>query len=253
MHSLKNRGENTDNIYLSKARIMELAKLKQKKYRLEAGKVVIEGSRLINQLASWGIKPLELYGDEPLPELQDVNTHALRPGDMAKICSSEHPPGIAGLYPLPRPHKVAYEIAFYLEDISDPGNLGTIFRIASAFGIGSLLLSPNCCEVSSPKVIRASLGAVYRVPFQVGVLDDMLAPENRLAALVMGGETALHEFIPQSFPWVLAIGSEAHGLSPHTIDKANSTLRIEMSGGMESLNAAVCAGIAAYHLANLVK
>ena len=253
MHSLKTERKTPDIIYLSKARITELAKLKQKKYRLETGRVVIEGYRLITQLASWGIKPLELYGEEPCPEQQDISHYALRPGDMERICSSEHPPEMAGLFPLPQPRRVAYQTAFYLEDISDPGNLGTIFRIASAFGIDSLLLSPNCCELSSPKVIRASLGAVYSVPYQIGDLDEILAPNSCLTVLVIDGNTELHEFCPPSYPCVCAIGNEAHGLSLGTRAKASSTLRINMAGGMESLNAAICAGIVAYQLANIVK
>ena len=240
-----------DNIILSKSKISELSKLKQKKYRLEHGLVVVEGKRLLQQLAHWGIMPLELYGDNPFPDFESVPCFHVHAGDLERICSSDHPPEVAALYPIPKPDPISYKTALYLEDISDPGNLGTIFRIACAFGIDSLLLSPSCCEISSPKVIRASLGAVYQVPFTIGELDDLIDPQTFLAALMMDGEKALADFRPGSFPLVMAIGNEAHGLSDKTLRRANLGLGISMKGGMESLNAAVCAGIVAYHLSGV--
>lgn len=215
--------------------------------------MVLEGKRLMKQLASWGIMPLELYLREEETELKASKTYIVSSQDMERICSSEHPPELAGLYPLPEARTAEYQLAFYLENIADPGNLGTIFRIASAFGIDCLLLSPHCCEVSSPKVIRASLGAVYRVPFAIGELNELLVPGTKLAALVMDGSVALQEYKLSSAPTVFALGSEAHGLSPETLAKATETIRITMRGGMESLNAAVCAGIVAYQLSGIRK
>lgn len=215
--------------------------------------MVLEGQRLLMQLALWGIKPLELYLSKLDDKLKAEQTYLLKPQEMERICSSDTPPEIAGLYPLPVPKVTKYSQALYLEDIADPGNLGTIFRIASAFGIDCLLLSPQCCEVSSPKVIRASLGAVYAVPYQIGELSELLLPGTKLVSLLMDGRIALQDYIPGAEATVFALGNEAHGLSTETISRADESIRITISGGMESLNAAVCAGIVCHHLSCLPK
>jgi TrmH family RNA methyltransferase len=167
---------------------------------------------------------------------------------MQRICDSDSPPQIAGLYSIPNETISEFRSAFYLDGISDPGNMGTIFRIAAAFGIECILISPSCCEVASPKVIRSSLGAVYKVPFRTCAATELKAMDTKVIALDMAGKQFLHDYSPDDKPFVMAIGSEAHGLSQDVTAIATLSLRIEMQGDMESLNAAVCAGICAYQI-----
>lgn len=233
---------------LSKAQIHSLAKLKQKKIRLGESLVVVEGRRSLEQLATWGIHPTELYilsGETPL---QAETIYSIRPEAMFRICESENPPAVAGLFSLPVARVVDFQTAFYLDEISDPGNLGTIFRIAAAFNIDTVIMSPNCCEISSPKVIRSSLGAVYQVPFRVCKVKDLSALKAQIVALDMKGSMELQDLHPGEKALIVALGSEAHGLSPELKSMASSSIRITMPGAMESLNAAVCAGIVAFQL-----
>lgn len=241
---------NTIAAEISKSRMRELRKLQQKKQRLSEGKVVVEGLRTLKQLRDWGIKPLEQYctaGSSPV--WTGVPALVLRDWELGKICDSEHPQGVAALFALPREREVSFRLAFYLDGIKDPGNLGTIFRLAIAFGIGALLLSPDCVEVSSPKVIRASLGSVFKVPFQILEAEQLRSTQAELLLTDASSGEALRSFAPDAArATVIALGSEAHGLSAGVKALADRTLRIEMGEGMESLNVAVSAGIIAHHL-----
>ncbi|PKN73345.1 MAG: rRNA methylase [Candidatus Cloacimonetes bacterium HGW-Cloacimonetes-3] len=236
------------NLSLSIARIHSLAKLKQKKFRNLEQKVVVEGRRTLQQLADWGIVPEELYLAQGEPALPAKAIYDVTPEIMNRICDSESPPAIAGLYPLPEERSVSFRSAFYLDGISDPGNMGTIFRIAAAFGVDSVLLSTGCCELGSPKVIRASLGAVYKVPFRVCTPSELKALGATVITLDMAGSFALQDYKVPPSAYIMALGGEAHGLSSAIKTMADVSLRIDMPGEMESLNAAVCAGICAFQL-----
>lgn len=235
---------------LSKAQIASLSKLKQKKFRKLEQKVVIEGRRLLKQLAEWGIYAHELYLGDGEAEIEAQKVYHVNAETLERICESDSPPSIAGLFPLPLERRKAFKLAFYLDGISDPGNMGTIFRIASAFGLECLLLSPSCCEVSSPKVIRASMGAVYKVPFWEAELKQVKEGGVKVVILDMEGSKPLQDYVVTDCPTVIVIGGEAHGIRQENRVLADSSIRIEMSGEMESLNAAVCAGICAYGLAS---
>ncbi len=235
---------------LSKNRVRELRKLRQKKHRKLEGRVVVEGLRTLRQMRDEGIRPLEQYfthGQEPV--WQDVPAFFVQEWDFSKICDSEHPQGVAALFEMPRERMTDFRRAFYLDGISDPGNLGTIFRIAAAFGLDALLLSPECAEIGSPKVIRASLGSVFKIPFQILPPDKLRDLGAKLICTDASTGELLRSFLPvRDEKLLLILGSEAHGISPHLKTLAGLSLRIEMKENMESLNVAVAAGIIAHHL-----
>ena len=223
-----------------------LSKLKQKKYRLQEKLVIIEGKRTLEQLFSCGIKAIELYVTNEEPTITAEKIYTISEQGLLRICDSEHPQKIAGLFPLPVARKIAFRKAFYLDGISDPGNLGTIFRIAAAFNIDCLILSPNTCEVSSPKVIRASLGAVYKVPFFNCAAENLKELNANIFALDMQGKIPLANFEQPSEPYIVALGNETKGLSSSILEIATETLCIPMLGEMESLNVSISAAILAY-------
>ncbi|MCK9309200.1 MAG: RNA methyltransferase [Candidatus Cloacimonetes bacterium] len=236
------------NLTLSIAQIKSLSKLKQKKFRSLEQKVIVEGFRTLSQLADWGLIAEELYLVEGQQSIPAKVVYQVTHDTMNRICDSDSPPSIAGLFELPKERVTKLKTAFYLDGISDPGNMGTIFRIAAAFGIDALLISPQSCEISSPKVIRASLGAVYKVPFYICDYTSLKALGLKILVLDMHGSVALQDFAPQGEAYILALGSEAHGLSGEIKEMAETSLRIDMHGDMESLNVAVCAGICAFQL-----
>ncbi|NLW18306.1 MAG: RNA methyltransferase [Candidatus Cloacimonetes bacterium] len=235
---------------LSKNKVSELRKLLQKKYRDLEGRVVVEGLRTLQQLHDDGFQPLEQYftlGQKPV--WNDVPAFSAQEWDLAKICDSQHPQGVAALFKLPQERETKFKRAFYLDGISDPGNLGTIFRIAAAFELDAILLSPNCAEPGSPKVIRSSLGSVFKIPFQTLQTLQLKGLGAKILCTDASVGEPLRSFSPaQDEKSLIVLGSEAHGIGAELKAMADAHLRIEMGKGTESLNVAVAAGIIAHHL-----
>lgn len=134
-----------------------------------------------------------------------------------------------------------------LDNIQDPSNMGTILRSADALGISSVVLSNGCCDVYSPKVVRGSMGAVFRIPFIItddlpGFIAEFNKNGESYAAVLNESAARLNDvsFIDNT---VVVIGNEGNGISKEVIDACNNTLYIDMHNNAESLNAAVAASI----------
>lgn len=143
-----------------------------------------------------------------------------------------------------------------LEDVRDPGNLGTIVRTAEAMGIGGLILSAGCCDVTSPKVLRGSMGGVFRLPlYETASMPDAVrrlqeAGLCAYACVPMGGADTLSVVdAPLAAGSVCLIGNEANGLTAETIAACRYRLTIPMAGRAESLNAAVAASLVLWEMA----
>ena len=168
---------------------------------------------------------------------------------MSRICDTRQPQALAALYDIPMQRLVEFNRAIYLDRISDPGNLGTIFRTAAAFCIEQIILSPQCCEPTSPKVIRASLGSVFWVPYIVEGYDWLLSQNALTIAADAKAQASLGSLtVPLKDPSghnkiILVIGSEAHGVDESILRNCTQRIRIDMHESMESLNASVAAGI----------
>jgi len=139
----------------------------------------------------------------------------------------------------------------FLENLRDPGNLGTILRTAEGAGMTGVILSKGSVDIFNPKVIRSTMGSVFRVPFLY--VDDTLATMKLLqkhgvklyAAYLSGSEE--YDKITYASRCAILIGNEANGLLPETAETADVRVRIPMAGELESLNAAVAAAILMYH------
>lgn len=139
-----------------------------------------------------------------------------------------------------------------LENIQDPSNLGTILRTAEALGTDGIILSSDCCDVYAPKVVRGSMGAVFRVPLMI--VEDFTAVIRSLTdSGMMTYASTPHEAtsikeIDFSDGGVMLIGNEGNGLKAETIAACRQSVRIDMKGRAESLNAAAAAAILLYCL-----
>ena len=179
---------------------------------------------------------------------------------FGRMTDTVTPQGILTVLKAPdrRPEEVlagAGEAPLYLilEEIRDPGNLGTILRTAEGAGVNGVFLTKGCVDVTSPKVIRSTMGSIYRVP--VMTVEDaaearrLLAPSGiQLAAAHLGGKKAYDEVSYLSGTAFL-IGNEARGLSDEAAAAADLLIRIPMAGQVESLNAAVSAAVLMYEAA----
>lgn len=136
-----------------------------------------------------------------------------------------------------------------LENIQDPSNMGSIIRTAEALGIGSIILSDDCCDLYSPKVLRGSMGGVFRIPFlKVQSFKEAVCELNYMgvktyaAVPKMDGEPITDISFSQCRSMV-AIGNEGKGLTESTINSCSGKLTIPMSSNAESLNASVACAI----------
>ena len=138
-------------------------------------------------------------------------------------------------------------IVLALDCIQDPSNLGTILRSADALGVSAVVLSHDCCDVYSPKVVRGSMGAVFRIPFYItndlpSVIGDFNKYGTSFACVL--DETAVQvNDVKFSKPVLSVIGNEGNGISKAVIDSCTHKLYIPMKNNAESLNAAVAASI----------
>ena len=134
-----------------------------------------------------------------------------------------------------------------LENIQDPGNLGTIFRTAEAAGATGIVLSKDCVDLYNPKVIRSTMGAIFRIPFIYtddlkGTIDELKREGITVYAAHLKGENS-YDMEDYKMACAFLIGNEGNGLTEETAACADRKILIPMEGGAESLNAAVASAV----------
>ena len=228
--------------------------LKDRKARLESGCFLVEGRRSVEEAlkSSFPLSALLVTDpDDPLAvgirETFQVPEHV-----MAHICDTKTPQGIAAVMKN-RPLQADGFHLIALDGVQDPGNVGTIIRTADAAGLDGVLLSGDCADPYSPKVLRSTMGSIFHIPCQV--LPDL---ESRLSALKdsgfallssqLDGQPFFHAVSTLPRSWVLIVGNEGNGIRPRIRQLSDYHLRLPMRGGAESLNAAIAAGIMMYAL-----
>jgi TrmH family RNA methyltransferase len=210
--------------------------LAQKRKRDELGLFAVEGEDLVDAALAAGLEPVELLtaGDTVAPEL------------LAELSTLPHPARVIGVFrsaDLPRKPR---ETTLALWRVRDPGNVGTLLRAADAFG-AAVALSAGCADPLAPKALRASVGAIFRVPL-VPFAD---APGRRVALVAHGG-TPLSE-VELDGPTVFVLGAEREGLPEDIVAQSNELATIPLPGAAESLNVAAAGAIALYEWARRVK
>ncbi len=246
--------------------IKECAKLlSDAKARRKSGRFVIEGARLCEDAARSGVRVLTALATPEAKVRYATQWRAVEAvadscvdisASLAKTLSDTGSP--QGVFCLcerltPAPFDIrANGVYLALEDVQDPGNLGTVIRTAEALGIDGILLSAGCCDVHNPKVLRASMGGVFRQP--LFVCDDLVGELTRLStrmsvlACVVGGDGVIPVTAAPKCGVVAVIGNEGNGMSAAAIDACTHRVTIPMAGRAESLNASMAAGILLWEL-----
>jgi len=220
-------------------------------FRRQKGLFVGEGPKLLEEAVKWGVSIQTLVAAQgealPLPAAErTVET----PADVLKSLSdTETPQGVLFTCPLPDtalPDKLSPGRYMVLDGVQDPGNLGTVWRTADAFGCAGLLLTGPCADPFSPKVVRATMGACFRLPVWRGepgrlkaLLDKSGVP---LYATALRDDTEDVRSVDLNRAAVV-IGSEGRGVSEEMLALCEKTLKIPMEERCESLNAAVAAAV----------
>lgn len=235
---------------------VKLAKsLQLKKKRNESSLCLLEGKTLITEAINKSIVLQMLFiSDEAvlkhIPNLsKDTEIFLVSPEIMAAISSTE---SAAPLVAIAKQRDLSKQQAsqtnrfLYLEDIKDPGNLGSIIRTAFAAGVEKIFLSEHCADLYNPKTLRASMGIIFYGPIERLPLAEIASKYNLVAA--SGGDAFLTKTIPATdFKFeqniLLALGNESHGLSQETLDLAERIVRIDMANDVESINVLAAAAI----------
>ena len=170
---------------------------------------------------------------------------------LAAVCDTKTPQGIAAVVRMGAVPRLGKRLVA-LDGVQDPGNVGTILRTADCAGMEGLLLSEQCADIFSPKVLRATMGSIFRMPVEVtGDLPGRLAALRRQGYSVLSSQldgTPFYQRQGIGECYVLVVGNEGNGVSQPVQQQATHRLRLPMRGGAESLNAAVAAGIMMYEL-----
>ena len=247
---------------VSNPRVQRVVQLKDKaKAREKAQAFIAEGLRLVSDTAPERL--LEVYATESfLAEHPMDGAVAVSDEVMRKMSDTRTPQGVLAVVRMPE-HDEEKLIAgtpgkpplfLLLEDIRDPGNLGTILRTAEAAGVTAVFMSPGTVDVFSPKVVRSTMSAIFRVPFVPGA--DLLSAAERMKE--RGVRVYASYLDPGAVPYTdadlaggaaIMVGNEAAGLTAELSGRADSRVYIPMQGEIESLNAAMAAGILMYEAA----
>lgn len=235
----------------------DVKKLQQKKYREQFGHFLVEGEHLVLELQKAAqhaplLASSELYVTAAYEHWQSpLRTHLISDRQMAQIADTKTPQGIIAVVPMaaigPGPSAPAGK-AIYLHEIQDPGNLGTILRSLAWFGGFRCLLSPGSVDPFNPKVVRASMGAIFHTPIEQDVsLDNLSTRFARIACLDMQGQSLRAPAFAQAECYLF--GNEARGVPSQALSELNATpFTIAGSGAIESLNLASTVNICVYEL-----
>lgn len=255
--------------------IVKIAKLSKTKYRKEEQLFTLDGVKLFLEAYNFGakIKYIIINNDALLDEeiidkiklIKQNNTQVICVNDQifSKLTDENSPQGIITVCSFLESHNYSdvaetdtSEKVLMLESIRDPGNLGSIVRNAAAFGINRLILSSDCVDIYSQKVIRASMGAIFKV--KIDIVNNVIATVEKLQengrrviattlrenSIVLGKDAINKKD-------VFIIGNEGHGVTDITINASDETMFIPMCVNTESLNASVAAAIIMWEMFKL--
>ena len=229
-------------------RIKELIKLKDKKYIKEQKRFLIEGKHLIEEAYKHGYLE-EVYVLEGTPS-KYPNAIFVSENVMKKLSSLDTNTNMVGVSRLIDDGEIKGNVLL-LDDISDPGNMGTIIRSMIAFDIDTLVISKTSVYLYNPKVIRATEGMIYNLNIIIDDLDNVLNKLKDLNYKIYGTDvrngTNLKD-IKFSDKSAIIIGSEAKGMNENLKKYVDENIHIKMNNLCESLNAGVSASIILYEL-----
>ncbi|TDX49086.1 TrmH family RNA methyltransferase [Orenia marismortui] len=248
-------------------RIKYLRSLYRKKYRRQENRFVLEGVRIIEEAIKEKANIHQVFysnyllrnqrGEDLVKDLKTLNIEVVKVSDniIQKVADTESPQGILAII-----DKVEYSLSEILDDdnnlilivdqVQDPGNLGTIIRTADAAGIDGVITTKGTVSLYNQKTIRATMGSLFRVPIYRE--NDLLKLKNKLIAkninLVVGDINAnkYHFEVDYLASTAFLVGNEGNGPRKELIDLADEMIKIPLIGDAESLNVAMASGIIIY-------
>ena len=229
---------------LTNNKVKNWTKLKEKKYRDETNTFLVESEHLVDEALKKGVV-LELIS---LENTKYLNATIVSKEVMKKITNQVTEPNVCAVCQKLQ-EKEVLDNAIILDDISDPGNLGTIIRSAVAFGFKNIVLSEHCVDIYNPKVIRSSEGMIFHLNILYTDIISFIKNHSFLkiygTSVVNGTKLSNIKFIDKVG---IIIGNEGRGMSKELIKYCNDLIYIPMNNLCESLNAGVSASIIMYEV-----
>ncbi len=234
--------------------IKQIISLGDKKTRDESGLFIVEGKKQVSEIPNdWPVECYVAVHDNLMPG--SSKKYLVSPDMLRKISDTDTPQGVLAVV-----HKKHYDmeqvlttgrgIFLLLDTIQDPGNLGTIIRTAHAYGVKGIFISKNSVDVFSPKVVRATMGSVFKVPlFQECSIEQVMAEfikkSIKTYALAINANMYVSDakFADKT---ALIVGNESKGIADAILNSADYCVKIKMVSDIDSLNAAVACSIALY-------
>lgn len=243
--------------------IKHIKKLKEKKYRDEYGEYVIEGLKLIEEAIRENVSILHIVICDGCDKSEMIDSHLKYamakyeciyvPQNIFKLISDvENPQGILAVIKKESNEKDIYyneDIIIALDDVQDPGNVGTILRTVDSVGLKQILVSKGTADCYNPKVVRSTMGAIFRVNIiECEDLKDTLkkAQNNGYKIMCTSLDAKKSIYEAQYNKKVIVVGNEANGVSKQIKSIADEKVIIPMRGKTESLNVSVATGIILY-------
>ena len=242
---------------LTKSEIKYIQSLSQKKFRKEEGLFVIEGPKIVEEALL--MKSVKIDKILALEDWYALNTESIgsvkcdlvAEHELQKISQLKTPNQVIALVKLSENREEHFDksvLSLALDGVQDPGNLGTIVRIADWFGIHQIICGHDTADAYNSKVIQASMGSIFRVKFFYTDLEEwMRKNEDVLFYGAALDGNPLNEF-PKLEKGVIVIGNESKGIRPGVMSRLSEKITIKRWGDAESLNAAVATGIILSHI-----
>lgn len=242
---------------ISKALVKKISLLKSLKHRKEEGRFLVEGVKMVDELIEskrriLAIFALEDYIQDREKELKDIadEVYIVNSDELQKLSNLSTPNKVIALMenmPI-QPIEIDNKLVLALDGIKDPGNLGTIIRLADWFGIKDIICSQDTVELYNPKTVQSTMGSLFRVNVTYTSLPDyfnsLFKNCNIFGTVVQGGKNIYTQDLPNQ--GIIVIGSESHGISKEILPLITHRITIpcfSLDQKIESLNASIATSI----------
>ena len=237
-----------------------MKQLNEKKTRVNAKRFIVESYHLVNEASKTNLLEAIISTDEKeLKKINNVKRYLVNDAIINKIATTKNPQNILGivkmldhnitnLLPIIKGNKTKL---IMLDDVNDPGNLGTIIRTAAGLGYDGIIMSPNTVDLYNEKVIRSTQGVMFKIPIIKANLQEVIKLLKKEKVFCIG--TALTnakdvKHITKKDKFAICLGNEAKGISKEVLDNMDENVKIAMNNDVESLNVSIAAGIIMYEM-----
>ncbi len=238
---------------ITKAQVKHIRSLDDKKYRYKCNEFVVEGEKMVQELINSSMTINCIYATKEWIEknqmIKNIRIEEVEAHELEKMSSLSTPNMALATVQIPTKSSVSPKgVSLVLDRIQDPGNLGSIVRIADWFGIDNVYCSEDTVDVFNSKVVQASMGSVFRINTQYVNIEELLTTNKDIpsyVAILNGENISSHKLVQKGF---IIIGNESKGVSNSIINLSTHKISIQRKGQAESLNAAIATGIICHSL-----